>query len=161
MSALEASASPDTGLVRMRRRVRWGECDPAGVVYTPRFCDYIVEALDAFMERLLGVPLQQRMAEIDLGTPAKAMQFVFHHSLRPDQEFDMRVFVSDIRVRSFDLAMEARDLEGLRLFDAQFSAVCVHRAVRESRPLPAVLRERLEAYRASFPFGNDELDMPP
>lgn len=136
--------------------MKWGECDPAGVVYTPRFCDYVVEALHVFLEQLLGTPLQTRMAEIDLGTPAKAMQFVFHNSLWPDQDFDIQVFVKDIRVRSFDLAMEARDLEGGRLFFALFSVVCVHHAIRKSRAIPGLLRERLEAYQARFPFNQDD-----
>ena len=28
----------------VRRRVRWGECDPAGVVYTATFADYAISA---------------------------------------------------------------------------------------------------------------------
>ncbi len=30
----------DTPFV-VRRRVKWGECDPAGVVYTPSFSEYV------------------------------------------------------------------------------------------------------------------------
>lgn len=156
MNAVELSPKHDAGPVRMRRRVKWGECDPAGVVYTPRFCDYVVEGLDVFMRHLVGEPLQEQMAELDLGTPAKAMQFVFHRSLRPDQEFDLRVYVGDIRVRSFDLTMDAREPEGARVFSALFSVVCVHHAVRESRSVPAPLRQRLEAYRARFPYSSDD-----
>lgn len=147
--------------MRVRRRVKWGECDPAGVVYAPRFCDYVVEAQDAFMGHLLGIPLQQRLAELDLGTPAKALQLVFHSSLRPEQAFDMHVFVSGIRVRSFDLLIEAQEPEGTRLFSARFSAVCVHHTVRESRPLPLLLRERLETYQARYPVGHDEFATAP
>ena len=155
MSAIEPP-SFDAGPGWVRRRVKWGECDPAGVVYTPRFCDYVVEGLDLFMRHLVGVPLQERMAELDLGTPAKAMQLVFHRSLRPDQEFDLRVYVGDIRVRSFDLAMDAWEPDGARVFSALLSVVCVHHAVRESRPVPAPLRQRLEAYQARFPYISDD-----
>ena len=154
MSTIELP-SFDAGPVKVRRRVKWGECDPAGVVYTPRFCDYVVEGLDVFMRHLVGVPLQERMAELDLGTPAKAMQLVFHRSLRPDQEFDLRVCVGEIRVRSFDLAMDAFEPEGDRVFSAMLSVVCVHHAQRKSRPVAALLRQRLEAYRARLPYISD------
>lgn len=135
----------------LRRRVKWGECDPAGVVYTPRFADYVAEALHAFLEGLLEGPLQKKLAELDLGTPAKAMQFVFHRSLWPEQEFDIEVRGGEIRTRSFDLDFHARDLEGRPVFDTRLSAVCVFHRVRESRPIPQALRERLDAYRAHFP----------
>ena len=32
----------------VRRRVRFGDCDPAGVVYTVQFSEYVVSAMDLF-----------------------------------------------------------------------------------------------------------------
>lgn len=135
------------------RRVRWGECDPAGVVYTPRFSDYAVEAFHAFMEELLesSGTLGQKLLELDLGTPMKALQFVYHRSLYPDQEFHISTYGADIRTRSFDLAMEARGDDGKNIFSARLSVVCVHSQRRESRSIPPGLLERLQPYRARFP----------
>ncbi len=39
--------------VKVRRRVRWGECDPAQVVYTPRFADYLAAAYSWFARLVL------------------------------------------------------------------------------------------------------------
>src|SRR5206468_8735559 len=63
------------------------DLDPAGVVYTPRFGDYVVEAAHDFMACMIGTPLQAQLAALDFGTPAKSLQFVFHRSLYPDDEF--------------------------------------------------------------------------
>lgn len=137
-----------------RRRVRWGECDPAGVVYTPRFSDYAAEAFNDFLEFMIGKPLQDRQRELDVLMPAKAMQFVFKRSVWPDQVLDIQVRVSGIRNRSFDLAMDAYfadEAEGDPVFGAVLSLICVYSAVRESRQIPDALREKLEHYRQRFP----------
>jgi acyl-CoA thioester hydrolase len=132
---------------KVRRRVKWGECDPAGVVYAPRFSDYVVEAWLAFSAHLIGNPLHQRLRELDLDLPAKAMTLQFKQSLRPEQTFDMAVTVGEIRTRTFDLIILGTTLQGGSIFDAVFSPICVHNATRESRSIPAELRQRLESYR--------------
>jgi acyl-CoA thioester hydrolase len=131
----------------IRRRVLWGECDPAGVVYTPRFADYVTSAFHVFLEQLLGEPLQEKLHELDVGTPAKAMSFEFKRSLWPDQLFDMSVRVSAIRTRTFDLDIRAAHVAGEEVFRASFTAICVDYTVRQGKPVPALLREKLTAYR--------------
>ena len=41
--------------VIVHRRILWGDCDPAGVVYTPRFGDYFTSARDWFMRAGIDV----------------------------------------------------------------------------------------------------------
>ncbi len=36
------------------RTVKWGDCDPAGIIYTPRVLDYAMEILEALVPRGLG-----------------------------------------------------------------------------------------------------------
>lgn len=141
-----------------QRRVKFGECDPAGVVYTPRFVDYITEAFLDFLEGLLGGPLQALLTEHDLGMPARGLHVDFKRSLRPDQQLDLQVRVSDIRQRSFELLINAFDAEGQESFSALFSVVCVYRSQRKSRLIPSVLGEPLELYRDRFPVALQAAD---
>jgi len=147
MPILQGSDTPFS----YKRRVRWGECDPAGVVYTPRFTDFVIEAFNDFLQWLLEAPLQPRLADLDLGTPAKAVSMVFHKSLWPDDLFEIVVHVGEIRTRSFDLQFIAVGEDREAIFDATLSVICVHQAERRSRAIPDDLRSRLEAYRAQFP----------
>lgn len=135
-----------------RRRIKWGECDPAGVVYTPRFADYVVEAYQDFLAHMLEGPLQEKLVEHDLGTPAKQLNILFTRSLWPDQTIDLRVRVSDVRQRSFDVVVNAIDADGAEAFSGVLGVVCVHHGVRQARAIPPVLRERLCAYRDRFPL---------
>ena len=133
--------------VTIRRRVKWGDCDPAGVVYTPRFAEYIAVDLRVFLEVLLEGPLGERCAELGFDVPAKALSIEFKSSLRPDQVFLSTVLVGELRTRTYDLHFDARDLSGRAIYIAKFTAICVHHHVRESRAIPAELRSRLEQYR--------------
>lgn len=147
--------------ITLHRRVKWGECDPAGVVYTPRFSDYVVEAVHEFFEHLLGGPLQQELKRLDLGTPAKALQFVFKRSLWPDEEFTLTIRVGRIRTRTFDLIVSGAGPGGEEAFEAIFSAICIYHQRRESRAIPPELLERLEGYRQRFPVENSEVSKQP
>ncbi len=138
--------------VVVRRRVRWGECDPAGVVYTPRFADYAVSAYEHFFSSLLGDPPQARMAEMGLGLPMKGMSFEFRRSLRSEQDFDMVVAVAEIRTRTFDLWVEGQLPTSESLFLIGLSPICVDAATRSSIAIPDELKHLLEDYRRDFPL---------
>jgi 4-hydroxybenzoyl-CoA thioesterase len=134
--------------VVVRRRVKWGECDPAGVVYTPVFSEYAVSAFQFFMESLMGHPLQERLEALDVRTPLRALAFDFRQSLWPDQYFDMKVNVADISNSTFDVSVQMLDDQGGAIATVTMTLICVAFAVRQSRPIPAEIRERLEQYRA-------------
>jgi acyl-CoA thioester hydrolase len=138
--------------VTIRRRVRWGECDPAGVVYTPRFADYAVSAMEHFIASLVGDPPQARLLEMRLGLPMKGMAFEFRRSLLSEQDFDMIVRVSAMRIRTFDLQVEGRSLDGESLFLVTMSPICVEPVARKSLAIPAELRQLLEDYQRDFPM---------
>jgi acyl-CoA thioesterase FadM len=137
----------DVAPLRVRRRVKWGECDPAGVVYTPRFADYVISAFELFMRHLLRTESRDNHG---FSTPCKALSLEFFASLQPDEEFEMTVLLADIRNRTFDLEIEGRDLGGKDLFCARMTPITIKRGDRSRAiELPAMLRERLEAYRSS------------
>jgi len=84
---------------RAQRRARWSECDPAGVVYTVNFCEYVASAFELFMAELLGGPLQTMKQRHGLATPARALTLEFTGPLRPDEEFVMTVAVADAQAQ--------------------------------------------------------------
>ncbi|KEQ53879.1 hypothetical protein BV95_01751 [Sphingobium chlorophenolicum] len=133
--------------VTVRRRVRWGECDPAQVVYTPRFADYLAAAYSWFTRILLS----DKMIAKDgthLATPMKALSLEFHNTLRPDDLFDMTVYVEAVRNRTFDLVIIARSPSEESRFVGRLSPILVDSSFR-SVPLPHSIEEALLAYRES------------
>lgn len=129
----------------VRRRVRWGECDPAGVVYTPRFTDYVVSAVSLFHEHLLGAEASHYRKDLGIETPCKGMSLVFQSALWPNDVFDMSVAIGEIRNTSYDVVVKARRPDGLPVFEGVFSPVCIPRTERRAVPIPDDFRRRLQA----------------
>lgn len=130
----------------IRRRAKWGDCDPAGVVYTVTFSEYVISAAELFYGALFATTPQRAKREQGFGTPTRSLAFEFHRSLRPDDEFDMRVTVTEILERSYVLQIEGRTPEGEMVFLAKLTPICVARSERKSIAIPDVLRLALENY---------------
>jgi acyl-CoA thioesterase FadM len=144
--------------VIVRRRVSWGECDPAKVVYTPRFADYLVAAYGWFTR----VELPDALVLDDgtrLTTPIKALSLEFHHVLRPEDLFDMTVAVLSVRTRTFDLLVSGSSPDGNPHFTGRLSPIVVDSANFRSVAIPPRARSALLAYEQVFPRRSDPRSM--
>lgn len=132
----------------LRRRVTWGECDAAGVVYTPRFADFAADAGQLFIAHALGSAdgYVAGKAAHGIGTPCKAMSFVFHRSLVPDQFFDIQVDVRRIGGKTFELALAGRNTDGEPVFDNTTTLIAVAHGSRTAVELPQSVRQCLAAH---------------
>src|ERR1700691_6002473 len=104
--------------VTVRRRVKWGECDPAGVVYMANYGEYVISAYEMCMAVLLDEPFQKAKSRLGVALPAKAFGIEFAASLRPDDEFAMTVEIAEIRTRTFDVRVWGRTIDLRDLFSA-------------------------------------------
>ena len=146
----------------IRRRAKWGDCDPAGVVYTPVFSEYVISAAELFYGSLFKTTPQCAKNEQGFGTPSRALSFDFRRSLRPDESFDMTVTVASIHSRTYVLDITGRTPEGDVIFVATLTPVCVAREERRSIEIPAVFRALLEQYQRDSVSGNvkDKMEVP-
>lgn len=129
----------------VHRRVRWGECDPAEVVYTPQFAHYVVAAVDDFFQKVVGCAPYAPSSREGVGFPLKALAFEFSHFLKTGDCFEMKVRVTALRERSFDLRVEA-SCAGRAVFQAIYSPVCVDVRTKGATELPAAVRRALTEY---------------
>ena len=129
----------------VRRRARWSECDPAGVVYTGRFVDYLLSAVALFNEHLSGESMETAKKKLQIQTPCKGLSLVFDGALWPNNEFDMHVTISAIRSSSFDISVRAVRPTGEPVFSGVVSPICIALTERRAVPIPDELRQRLEA----------------
>lgn len=149
MKATECVVSVSPFIVR--REVRWGDCDPAGVVYTGRYTDYLLGAISLFTEYLGG---GRQLGDVHgVGTPCKAMSFEFIGTLWPNDVMDIHCTIGQIRTRSYDILVQARRPDGRPVFSAVFSPICVQQDKRIGTPIPDSLRSVLARHttRAAVP----------
>ncbi|HCN70762.1 MAG TPA: thioesterase [Pusillimonas sp.] len=133
----------------VRRTVKWGQCDPAGVVYTVVFAEYVISTAELFYGSLFGQGPQQAKDEYQFGTPTRGLTFDFRKSLRPDDLFDTEVRVGRIGTSTYQLLMHARDMEGDTVFTACLTPICIVRGQRESISIPEHFKEKLKVHQSS------------
>ena len=141
--------------VVVRRRVKFGECDPAGVVYTPVFSEYSLSAFQWFLAVMLGGPMWQELKRADLDSPIKAITLEFRNMLVTEQVFDMGCRVTEIRSRTFDLEVTGRSTteKPHDLFVGKVTPIMLSRSAKKSIEIPAALRQKLEQYRSATEQG--------
>lgn len=132
----------------IRRIVRWGECDPAGIVYTPRFLDYATEAVDDFVREVLGTTWY-KLRHIDRGHPMVHASLDFYKPLAADDLFDLVVIVEHVGRSSIAYQIAGKNTDGELCFEAKMVGSIIQingPADMKAIPIPDDMRERLEAY---------------
>ena len=133
--------------VTIRRRVKWGECDPAGVVHMVNYSEYVVSAYEIFMTVLLNEGFVNAKARHRVALPAKAFTIEFYASLRPDDDFLMTVEIVDISAKTFDVSVRGRSIEHHDLFLAKLTPIAVDPTTRTAALLPPAMVRKLRRYR--------------
>lgn len=145
-----ASSSFESVLTRqpfvVRRRVKWSDCDPAGVVYTGKFPEYVLSAVNLFYSELAQGSYREWIRGMAVDTPCKGLEFDFHGALWPDDEFLIHCTVPAIRNHSYDIRLEATQADGRRIFTSRVSPICIGPEKRAGVAIPQAMRERLECF---------------
>ena len=132
----------------VRRRARWVDCDPAGVVYTGRFCDYVLDAVGLFLATLSDRPWPEWTRELGVLVPCRGLSFDFRGALWPDDAFEQRVSVSALRERTFELRIDAQRVGGGEVFSATFTGIFIPGdGQRRGVAVPPPIRDALASHR--------------
>ena len=126
----------------IHRRVRFGDCDPGGIIYTPRLSYFVVEAVLDFLSAQLGAPAERRLLEMGIAPPARALSIEFLKMLAWDDEVDIHVAVAELRTHAMTFSTTGY-VTGEKAFAAQITQVCVSLGTRKPVPIPEVLRDLL------------------
>ncbi len=128
---------------RVARRVRWSDCDPAGVVYTGKFMDYLLGAVSLFYASLAGGDYHGFLRQAGVTTPCRGLEMDFRGALWPEDEFTMTVRVAQLRRSTFDLRVHAVQDGGREIFLGRFTPICIPATERKRIPIPEPLRAAL------------------
>lgn len=127
----------------IRRRVRFGDCDPGGVIYTPRLSYFVIEAVLDFLSARLGGPAERRILEMGILPPARALSIEFLAPLAWDDEITIHVSVHELRTSAISYSVVGFGPSGAKVFTAKLTQVCVSAENRRPVEMPAKLRAAL------------------
>lgn len=126
----------------VRRRVLFGDCDPGGILYTPRMAHFVVEAgLDFFRDRLGDGP-ERKMFDLGIAPPARALSIEFLKPITWDDELTIEVRAQEIRTHAIVLSFTGR-VEGEMVFTSEITQVCISTESLRPVPVPDSIRQAL------------------
>jgi len=127
----------------LERTVLFGDCDPAGALYTPRAAHYVVEAVMAFQASRLGGPAARRIIEMGVLPPARNLAIEFMAPLTWDDRIALQVLCTAVGTTSFTCEVTARRADQQVAFRGTLTQVCVSPETKRPVPLPESLRSAL------------------
>lgn len=127
-----------------RITVRFGDTDPAGLVYYPNIFHYFHIALEEFFAARCGISYQRLIADERIGFPTVNTQTEFFVPILYGDELDVEIFVSQIGNSSATFHYSARRASDETLC-ARATQIHVAMNLDTRRPLPIP-----EKYRQAF-----------
>jgi 4-hydroxybenzoyl-CoA thioesterase len=124
-------------------QVRFGDVDPAGIVYFPKIYDYIHEAFEDLWEVHVQVRYYQLLLEEKVGFPLVHSEVDFKAPLRFGDRPIVRITCT--RLGGSSIGLRYRFLLGEDVHvDARMTVVCVRLDGMKPFAIPARFRERFE-----------------
>lgn len=131
----------------MRQRLRFSDCDPAGIAYYPRYlalCDGVIEE---WTEQVVGVSRLKLHFELNWGLPTVSLEADFTAVSRLGDWLDFALGVTELGRSSIGLAM-AVSCDGEPRFRVRYKQVLIDMATMKPRAWPDEWRARIEETRA-------------
>jgi len=125
--------------------VRFGDCDPAGLVYYPVLFHYCHAAMEEFFAARCGVSYPRLMSESRIGFPTVNARAEFFSPLVYGDEVEAEVWVSRVGRTSATFEYRLRRAAGGELCaSATLVQVSMDLDERRAVPVPADLRRAFE-----------------
>ena len=105
------------------RTVRFGECDPAGVVYYPVFFNWFHETMEAWFEKELKLPYATALQKF--GFPAVSTSAQFRRPIAMGEEITIQLSVRKIGRSSVLLNFDIYDVGQELKANGQVRCVCI------------------------------------
>ena len=143
-----------TGVFLHPVQVRFGDCDPAGIAYFPRFFEWFHEAMEAWFDDALGRPYHEVLRRH--GFPAVHTECDYAAPCRFGDRITVELRLGALGQSSLRLDYTVRGAEGGVRASAHTRVVMIGTDPTlpdhlRSVPIPDDLRARLEAFRSGTP----------
>jgi acyl-CoA thioesterase FadM len=131
------------------RTILFGDCDPAGIIYTPRVAYFVVEAVQEFVSTILGGPAIREMFAMGILPPARALSIEYMAPMTWDDKIIIQVTPGEQKTTSFTFLLSASGRNDEVVFRASMTQVCVSPETKRPVAVPERLAQALTLARNS------------
>ncbi|TVQ90434.1 MAG: acyl-CoA thioesterase [Deltaproteobacteria bacterium] len=146
------SDSAEVGQFTWRVEIRFGDCDPAGIIYYPRYFDLFHQAMESWFDGPLGLPYASLIRQHRLGLPSVRAEADYRAPSRFGEQVAVVLSIARLGSSSVHFDYQVRGPDGgLRVtgrtvcvvMDLDPSSETFQRAI----PIPSDLRQRIQTFR--------------
>ena len=123
--------------------VRFGHCDPAGIVFYPRYFEMLNELIEDWFAQALGLPFDVLIGRRGIGMPTAQLDTRFLRVSRHGDRLRQCIHVERLGGSSLKLRITFDGDDGLRVEFRQV-LVCTSLATHKPQAFPDDLRAALE-----------------
>ena len=126
-----------------RIRVRYGECDPQGVVFNPNFIAYFDVALTELWREAIGPYAKMIDSGTDMVVAEACVRYLAPAGFDDELDVEMRV----VRLGRTGMSTEIQVTRGdVMVVEGTMRHVFINPATRTKKPVPDEIRRGLEPY---------------
>lgn len=127
-------------------RIRFSECDPAGIVFYPQYFVLFNDLLEAWMDDITPQGFKGMIGQQRVGMPTVRLEADFKAISRMGDDVTLSLAVEHLGSRSLRLALRCESLDGeLRMQVRQVivtTSLETHRAIL----IPEAMKQAMQAY---------------
>ena len=126
--------------------VRFRHCDPAGIVFYPRYFEMINDFVEEWFDKGMGLPFRALHVDRQIGTPLASVQCDFTAPSRWHEKLRQELAVRCIGGASFGADVRFVGPDGATRLKAALTIVTVNLRTMRSTAIPDDLRQRMQAF---------------
>lgn len=119
-----------------KRQIVWSDTDSAQVVYTVRFLDFAMQAVEAWWADTLAISWYDTLMMWGFKDPWVHFEADISAPLTPRHELESLVYVERVGKTSLSFRVEGHRSDGVRSFVSRLVCVFVDGETDEKQPLP-------------------------
>ena len=147
------SPKAGTAAFHYRHQIRWGECDPAGIVYAPNIFGYALQAVEAWFEEVIGESWTNVIAQRGLATPWVHTDIDFFKPMRPGDRITVGLDLANLGNTSLGFTAVGTGRDGEPLFRARLVSCFMNQSSGRAVRIPEDLRSRMRHWLAAHGAG--------
>ena len=124
--------------------VRFQHCDPAGIVFYPRYYEMLNLTVEQFFEEKIGISFNQMQQDLHVTVPSVRIETDFFEASYLEDRLDFQLRLDKLGRSSLAFNISCR-CGGEERLKALITLVCIDFSKKKAVPWPEAVRERIES----------------
>jgi 4-hydroxybenzoyl-CoA thioesterase len=132
-----------------RRRILWGDSDPAGILYTPRVFHYALETVEEWLIEMFAHTSMTLRDNLKIDTPTVKISCEFMFPMKTSEYIDISLEIKKLGNASLNYVFDGFDTKENHCFHVDQVVCFVDADSFKAITIPIEFREKIEAYQIS------------